>query len=149
MSKSGYVSRRVLKHETLYAITPEMRKAFLQDLKAEPLWCNWITVGSFLEKMWNVFDSKKFLEADPMIQSVKLRDIVDNFRIPLSISGLPVTLDLQGHLEGEDYVAWVVIKIKEMVQVLISGEWSPADRSRRPQKLPSAQGAEEYLCDIP
>jgi hypothetical protein len=121
MSKSGYVSRRELKHETLYAITPEMKIAFLQDLKAKPLWCNWITVGSFLEKMWLVFDSKKFLEADPMIQSIKVRDIVDNFRIPLSISGLPVTLDLQGHLEGEDYVAWAVKKIKGIIQVLLSG----------------------------
>jgi hypothetical protein len=122
MSKSGYVSRREFKHETLYAITTETRKAFLQDLKAEPLWCNWITVGSFLEKTWLVFDSKKFLEADPMIQSIKLREIVDEYRLPLSRSGLRVTLDMQGHLEGEDYVAWVKEKVREMIKILITSE---------------------------
>jgi hypothetical protein len=122
MSKSGYVVRRENKRETHYAIQPEMRKALLQNLKEEPLWCNWITVGGFLEKMWLAFDDKKFLEADPMIQSIKLRDIVDDYRLPMSRSGLPVALDLQGHLEGEEYVAWVVEKVGEIIKVLITRE---------------------------
>jgi hypothetical protein len=122
MSKSGYVTRREHKHETLYAIAPEMRKALLQDLKAEPRWCNWMTVGGFLEKIWLAFDDKNFLEADPMIQSIRLREVVDDHRLPMSRSGLPVTLDLQGHLEGEKYVGWVVGKIKEMMKALVGGE---------------------------
>lgn len=118
MSKSGYVARREHKRDTLYAITPEMREALLMDLKAKPLWCNWIVIGSFIENIWRMFDSKKFLEADPMIQSIKLREIVEKFAIPISQSGIPVTIDLQGHLEGEQYVEWVVEKVKSMVAAL-------------------------------
>jgi hypothetical protein len=122
MSKSGYVARRENARETLYAIAPEMRKALLQELKAEPIWCNWIPIGSFFERIWLVFDSKEFLEADPMIQSIQLRDIVEEYKIPLSRSGLPVMLDLQGHLEGEEYVGWIVEKVREMMKVLVTGE---------------------------
>jgi DNA-binding MarR family transcriptional regulator len=121
MSKSGYITRREHARDTLYAIRPEMKRALTQDLKAEPLWCNWITIGGLLEKMWVVFDSKKFLEADPIVQSVTLRGIVDEYKNSLPESGLPVTLDLQGHLEGEEYVEWVVGKVKTMLDVLIVG----------------------------
>ena len=118
MSTSGYITRHEHKRDMLYTITPEMRNALLQDLKAEPLWCNWIPVAGFLEKIWLAFDSKKFLEADQMVQSIKLREIVENFKIPISKSGLQVMLDPRGHLEGEEYVVWVVNKIKEMIMAL-------------------------------
>jgi hypothetical protein len=71
--------------------------------------------------MWVVFDSKKFLEADPIVQSVTLRVIVNEYKNSLPESGLPVTLDLQGHLEGEEYLAWVVEKVKAIINVLIVG----------------------------
>lgn len=126
MSKSGYISRREHARDTLYAMTPEMKKALTQILKAEPLWCNWITIGGLLEKMWVVFDSKKFLEAGPIVQSITLRVIVDEYKNSLPGSGLPVTLDLRGHLEGEEYVVWVVDKIKEMIMALVKGENAPS-----------------------
>jgi hypothetical protein len=119
MSKSGYITRHEHARDTLYTIAPEMRESLLMDLKAKPLWCNWIVIGSFLENIRQVFDSKKFLEADPQIQSIMLREIVDNFKIPISKSGMPVTIDLQGHLEGEEYVGWVVEKVKKMLDALI------------------------------
>jgi hypothetical protein len=31
-------------------------------------------------------------------------------------------LDLQGHLEGEEYVGWIVEKVREMMKVLVTGE---------------------------
>jgi hypothetical protein len=121
MSKSGYIVRRENTRDTLYSIVPEMRKALLHDLKGGPLWCNWTTVGEFLETIWVVFDSRKFLEADPAVQSITLRVIVDKYKNSLPASGLSVTLDLQGHLEGEDYVAWAVGKVKEIIKVLDTG----------------------------
>jgi hypothetical protein len=122
MSKSGYIARREHKRDTLYAITPEMRNALLQDLRGEPMWCNWIPVAGFLEKIWSTFDSKKFLKADPMVQSIKLKEIVDKFKIPISKSGLQVVLDSRGHLEGEEYVGWVMEKVKEIMAMLVTKE---------------------------
>jgi len=123
MSKSGYVMRREHKRDTLYSITPEMKKALLQDLKAEPIWCNWIPIAGFLEKIWLTFNTDKFLKSNPMVQSIKLREIIDNFKIPISKSGLPVMLDSRGHLEGEEYVGWVLEKVKEMMKALFKGDY--------------------------
>ncbi|MDD5674532.1 MAG: hypothetical protein PHC61_10230 [Chitinivibrionales bacterium] len=121
MSKSGYITRREHKRDTLYAITPEMRDALFQDLREAPIWCNWIPVAGFLEKIWSIFDSNNFLEADPMVRSIKLQEVVDNFKIPISKSGLPVMLDSRGHLEGKEYVGWLVEKVKEIMKVLVTG----------------------------
>lgn len=123
MSKSGYVMRREHKRDTLYSITPEMKKALLQDLKTEPLWCNWIPIAGFLEKIWLTVNSDKFIKSDPMVQSIKLKEIVDNFKITISKSGLPVMLDSRGHLEGEEYVGWVLEKVREMMETLIKGDY--------------------------
>jgi hypothetical protein len=118
MARSGYVTRREHSRDVLYKIVPEMRNAYLQDLKAGPLWCNWITVGGFLEKTWAVFDEKKFIQNDPMVQSIKVREVFDACKAPISRSGLGVTLDLPGHLEGEEYVAWAKKKVREMMKEL-------------------------------
>jgi hypothetical protein len=76
-------------------------------------------VGSFLENIRLVFDSNKFLEADPQIQSIKLREIVEKYKTSISKSGMPVMIDLQGHLEGEEYVGWVIEKVNKMTDALI------------------------------
>jgi hypothetical protein len=124
MSKSGYIARREHKRDTLYAIVPEMRDALLQDLRGErePIWCNWIPIAGFLEKIWSTFDNKKFLKADPMIQSIKLKEVVDHFKIPISKSGLPVMFDSRGHLEGKEYVEWVMEKVNDILSVLVTKE---------------------------
>jgi DNA-binding MarR family transcriptional regulator len=122
MSLSAYIERQENKREILYTMTPEMKKALCQDLKAEPLWCNWIAVGAFLEKIWVTFDDNKFIDADPMVQSIKLREIIEKFKGPISRSGIPVMLETRGHLEGEEYVDWVMGKTKEIVTMLVDGE---------------------------
>ena len=145
MSKSGYIARSEHKRDTLYTITPEMRNALLQDLREEPMWCNWIPIAGFLEKIWSTFDSKNFLEADPMVQSIKLQEIIDNFKIPISKSGLPVMLDSRGHLEGEEYIGWVKDKIKEIMTVLATRQnqltfpsriLQDTDRNQGPRREP-------------
>ena len=119
MSRSGFVTRRELKRDTLYSIVPSMRKAFLQGFKNEPMWQNWNPVFAFLLSVYSALRDPVFLTSSSMAQASDLRQIVERLVPQVEQSGQDLVFDSSARLQGDEFMAWTAQTTRHILKAMV------------------------------